>query len=129
MPQSKQKEIFEELANRRMGEIWDLSKQVDYNNLIYHFKSKTVPNFFFIYERSTKILLNIKEGNITQENQKKNKKEIRKKGKNEISNTLKGKNKTGGQIHAKNNITHFMQKIYQMYLKLNTKKKKKKKDF
>ena len=77
MPHSKQKEILEELANRRMEEIWDLSKKVDFNNLIYHFKRTTVPNFFFIYERSTKILL--KEGNITLENQKKNKKEIRKK--------------------------------------------------
>ena len=27
------KEIFEELANRRMEEIQDLSKQIDFNNL------------------------------------------------------------------------------------------------
>ena len=26
-----------------MKEIWDLGKQIDFNNLIYHFTSKTVP--------------------------------------------------------------------------------------
>ena len=26
-----------------MKEIWDLSKQIDFNNLIYYFTSKTVP--------------------------------------------------------------------------------------
>ena len=63
-----------------MEEIWDLSKKVDFNNLIYHFKSTTAPKIFSIYERSTKILL--KEGNTTLESQKKKKKEIRKKSKN-----------------------------------------------
>ena len=30
---SKQKEIFDELANKRMKEIQDLSKQISFNNL------------------------------------------------------------------------------------------------
>ena len=38
----KQKEIFEELANKRMEEIWDWSKQTDFINLIDHYKNKTV---------------------------------------------------------------------------------------
>ena len=50
----KQKEIFKELVNRRMEEpvnrrmkeIWDLRKQIDFNNLIYHYKNKTVPKKF-----------------------------------------------------------------------------------
>ena len=33
---SKQKEIFEQLANKRIEEIQDLSKETDLNNLIYH---------------------------------------------------------------------------------------------
>ena len=36
----KQQENFEEHAKRKMEEIWDLSKQIDFNNLIYHHKSK-----------------------------------------------------------------------------------------
>ena len=43
---SKQNEIIEELANRRTEEIRDISKQIDFNNLIYHYGSKNVSNFF-----------------------------------------------------------------------------------
>ena len=39
---SKGKEIFEEIAHRRMEEIQDLGKEIDFNNLIYHYKSKNV---------------------------------------------------------------------------------------
>ena len=39
----KQKEIFEQLANRRMEEIQDLNKQIDFNNLTYHYKGKNIP--------------------------------------------------------------------------------------
>ena len=42
----KQKEIFEELANERMGEIQNLSKQINFNNLIYHFKGESDPKNF-----------------------------------------------------------------------------------
>ena len=43
---SKQKEIFEELANEKMGEIQNLSKQIDFNNLIHYFKSNSDPKKF-----------------------------------------------------------------------------------
>ena len=39
---SKQKEIFEELASNSMKEIWDLHKQTDFNDLTYKYKSKTI---------------------------------------------------------------------------------------
>ena len=38
---SKQKEIFEELANKIMEEIKDLNKEIDFNNLIYDYKHDT----------------------------------------------------------------------------------------
>ena len=38
----KQKEIFEELANERMGEIQNLRKQIDFNNLTYYLRVKVV---------------------------------------------------------------------------------------
>ena len=34
---SKYKETFEELSNKRVGEIQNMSNQIDFNNLIYHF--------------------------------------------------------------------------------------------
>ena len=43
---SKQKEIFEELANKRMEEIQYLNKKIDFNNLIYHYKDNTAPKNF-----------------------------------------------------------------------------------
>ena len=36
----KQKDIFEELAKGRIDEIQDLSKQIDFNNLVYYFKGE-----------------------------------------------------------------------------------------
>ena len=32
-----------------MEEIQDLSRQTDFNKLIYHYKSKTAPQFFYIF--------------------------------------------------------------------------------
>ena len=46
---SKQKEIFEELANKRMEEVQDLSKQIDFNKLTYHYKGKTAPKKFYSF--------------------------------------------------------------------------------
>ena len=41
--------MFEELANERLGEIQNLNKQINFNNLIYYFKSKkTDPKKFQI---------------------------------------------------------------------------------
>ena len=36
----KQKDIFEELAKGRIDEIQDLSKQIDFNNLVYYCKGE-----------------------------------------------------------------------------------------
>ena len=43
---SKQKYIFEEVANESIDEIQNLSKQIDFNNLIYSFKGKSDPKKF-----------------------------------------------------------------------------------
>ena len=42
----KQQERFEELANKRMEEIQDLSKQIDFNNLTYRYKGNTASKTF-----------------------------------------------------------------------------------
>ena len=43
---SKQKEIFEEPANKRMEEIQHSSKQIDFNNLTYRYKGNNDPKPF-----------------------------------------------------------------------------------
>ena len=40
---SKQKYIFEELANKRMEEIQDLSKQIHFDNSTYRYKHNNDP--------------------------------------------------------------------------------------
>ena len=50
-----------------MEKILDLSKQIDFNNLIYHYKSKTVPKSFLSFKGPLKHYKNIKEGNVTLE--------------------------------------------------------------
>ena len=39
---NKSHKIFDELSDKRMSEIKDLSKQIDLNNLTYFFKDKSV---------------------------------------------------------------------------------------
>ena len=38
----KYKETFDELSNERIGEIHNISKQIDFNNLIYYFKDENI---------------------------------------------------------------------------------------
>ena len=47
-----QNEVFEELANVRMGEIQNLSKPTNFNNLIYHFKVKVIQKILFVLKVS-----------------------------------------------------------------------------
>ena len=34
----KYKEILNEFSNEKIGEIYNISKKINFNNLIYHFK-------------------------------------------------------------------------------------------
>ena len=56
-----------------MEEVRDLSKQNDFNNLIYHYKSENVPKNSKCFKGPLKFFNNIKESNITLKNQKNNK--------------------------------------------------------
>ena len=44
---SMQKRIFE-LSTEKMGEIYSMSKQIDFNDLVYCFKSKSITPINFI---------------------------------------------------------------------------------
>ena len=50
-----------------MEEIQDLSKQIDFNNLTYHYKGKTAPKLFIASKGLLGFYKNIKEGFIALE--------------------------------------------------------------
>ena len=45
---NKSHKIFDELSYERMSKINDLSRQINFNNLIYHFKDKSISPINFI---------------------------------------------------------------------------------
>ena len=62
----KYKEVFNELSNQRIGEIYNISKKNNFNNLTYHFKvSNTAPTNFIDFRGPMYIYNEIKNGNIS----------------------------------------------------------------
>ena len=47
-----------------MEEIVDLSKEIDFNNLISHYQGNTAPKTFIGFKGALRFFKNIKEGNI-----------------------------------------------------------------
>ena len=63
----KQKQIFEEVTNKRMEEIRDLRKQINFDSLTYNYNGKTAPKNFIGFKGSLGFYKNIKEGYTTLE--------------------------------------------------------------
>ena len=83
-----------------MKEIHDLSKQIDFNNLTYNYKSKIPSKDFIAFKGPLNFYNTIRKSYITLEKAEEEQQEF----KNETNETVRGKNKTGGQIHAINNF-------------------------
>ena len=76
----KQKLIFEEAASERMGEMRNLRKQINFNNLTYYFKSNSNQKSFISFKAPLGFYINIKHRYTTLEkNRKKSKKKVKKK--------------------------------------------------
>ena len=58
----KYKEIFDELSSKRMGEIYNMSKEIDFNNLIYYFRNPNLAPINFINFKGPIHIYNIKSG-------------------------------------------------------------------
>ena len=54
--------LFDEIANEKMGEIQNLSKQINSNNLIYYFKNESGPKFFIGFKGPLRFYKSIKDG-------------------------------------------------------------------
>ena len=68
---SKQKEIFDELGNERRFEINKLSEGNDFNDLTDHYKVKRVAKQFICFKGSLTIYNDIKNGQISLQEEKK----------------------------------------------------------
>ena len=87
---SKQKQIFEELANKRMEEIQDFIKQIDFNSLTYRYYGNNDPKVFIGFKCPLGFYKNIKEDYITLEKAE----EEEKRFKSEINKIIIGSKKS-----------------------------------
>ena len=61
---SKQKEIFNELADKRLNEITELDKKVNLDDLVYRYKGKSPDVKFDKYDNSIDLFNKILDGEI-----------------------------------------------------------------
>ena len=61
---SKQKEIFNELADKRLNEITELDKKVNLDDLIYKYKGNTPNEKFNTYDNALDLINKIKNGEV-----------------------------------------------------------------
>ena len=61
---SKQKEIFNELADKRLNEITELDKKVNLDDLIYKYKGNTRNEEFNKYDNALDLIDKIRKGEI-----------------------------------------------------------------
>ena len=62
----KHKKNFDELFNERIEEMYNISKQIDFNNLTYYFRDETISPINFISFRGPMYIYNnIRNGNIS----------------------------------------------------------------
>ena len=59
-----QKEAYNRLSNERIAEILEMSREIDYNNLTYHFKGSTSPISFIKFKDPFGFFNQIKSDNI-----------------------------------------------------------------
>ena len=74
---SKQKEIFNELADKRLNEINELDKKVNLDDLIYRYKGNTRNNKFNKYDNALDLINKIRNGKIKLADAKNNQNEFK----------------------------------------------------
>ena len=118
-------EVSNELSNERIGEIYNISREIDFNNLTYHFKgSNTAPIIIIDFRGPMYIYNEIKKGNMSTEKIKEDQKQFKSKL-NEI--TIRNpKHKAKDQLDTIKNIKNLYNsrdkiiKLYNDYAKIIT---------
>ena len=87
----KQKLIFQEAANERMGEMRNLRKEINFNDLTYYFKSNSNQKSFISFKAPLGFYINIKHRYTTLEKTEKSHRKKKKKKKEDINEIEKGK--------------------------------------
>ena len=98
---SKQKEIFNELVDERLKEITELDKKVNYDDLIYKYKSNTKDVEFNQFGNTFSLLNKIRDGKISLTNAKKDQGKFEKildKQKGETPNNIKNLNQARKEV-------------------------------
>ena len=72
------KEIYNKILEERMDEILEMSKEINYNNLVYYFKGPTPPKNFAIFDGPIYTYDQLKNGNISLQQVEKQQKDFRK---------------------------------------------------
>ena len=70
------KEIYNKILEERMDEILEMSKEIDYSNLVYHLKSETNPVNFAIFGGPMYTYDQLKNGDISLQQLKKKTKQF-----------------------------------------------------
>ena len=72
--------IFDKLSNERIGDIYNISKEIDFNNLIYYFKGPNIAPINLIgFKGPMRIYNEIMNGDITIENIEEDQKQFKSK--------------------------------------------------
>ena len=56
------KEIYDKILNERMDEIIELSREINFNNLIYHFKGSSISTSFTVFGGRMDVYNQLKNG-------------------------------------------------------------------
>ena len=111
------KKVFNELSNERIGEIYNISKRINVNNLTYHFKgSNTAPTSFTDFRGLMHIYNEITNDNISIEKIEEDQKQFKYKL-NEITTGNK-KHKSKDQFDAikiTKNLYNSRDKVIKLY--------------
>ena len=78
---SKQKEIFNELADKRLNKITELDKKVSLDDLVYRYKGKIPDGKFNTYDNAFDLIDKIKNGKINLTDGKNDREKFRKRSK------------------------------------------------
>ena len=90
---SKQKEIFNELGDKRLNEITELDKKVNHDDLVYRYKGKSSNEEFNKYDNALDLINKIKNGEVKLVEAKNDQEKFR----SDLRETKRGSQKSRGK--------------------------------